>query len=84
VTGSTEPLFSPARDSLPRTPWVRRNSTSSPGFLTGNERSRKSFTRLKIAVFAPMPSASDTTATAVNAGLFRNCRSASLKSVIRR
>ena len=35
---------------------------------------RIAFTTLKIAVFAPMPIASDRIATAVNAGLFRNMR----------
>src|SRR5687767_973882 len=37
---------------------------------------------LKIAVFAPMPSASVSTATAVKPGFFSNCRKANLKSFI--
>jgi hypothetical protein len=35
---------------------------------------------LKMAVFAPMPSASDSTATAVNAGLLPSIRAANRKS----
>jgi hypothetical protein len=45
--------------------------------LVGREDRREpiaTFTRLKIAVFAPMPRASESTATAVNAGLFTSIR----------
>ena len=76
------PLFSPARDILPPGPSIVRSSTSSSGFLTGSERRRKSFTRLKIAVFAPMPSASEKIATTQKPGLLRSCRSASLRSLM--
>ncbi len=72
VAGSTDPLFSPARDILPRAPSMVRRSTNSSGFLTGSDRNRKSLTRLKIAVFAPMPSATESIATAVKPGLFIN------------
>src|SRR2546425_1201078 len=41
-------------------------------------------TKLKIAVFAPMPSASVSTATAVKPGFFSNCRKANLRSFIGR
>ena len=68
VAGSMKPLFSPKRDILPRAPSMVRNSTSSSGFLTGRERSSTSFTRLKMAVLAPMPSASDSTAMALKPG----------------
>ena len=64
VIGSIEPLFSPLRDILPPTPSMFRSSTSSSGFRTGSERRRKSLTRLKIAVLAPMPTASESSATA--------------------
>jgi hypothetical protein len=37
-------------------------------------------TRVKIAVFAPIPSASVNTAVKVNPGDFRNCRTAYFKS----
>ena len=57
VTGSIDPLFSPARDRRPSRPSTLRNSTSSPGSRTGSSRRRTSLTRLKMAVFAPMPSA---------------------------
>ncbi len=43
--------------------------TSACGSFTGSVLSSTLFSRLKIAVFAPMPSASDSTATAVNPGL---------------
>ena len=69
VTGSIDPLFSPLRDILPPAPSMFRSRTSSSGLLTGSERRRKSLTRLKIAVFAPMPIASESTATTVNPGL---------------
>jgi hypothetical protein len=76
VTGSIDPMFSPARDMRPFTPSTARNRTSSSGFLTGSTRRRKSLTRLKIAVFAPTPRARETTATAVKPGLTRSSRTA--------
>ena len=42
----------------------------------GKGFSNTAFTTEKIAVLAPMPSASVITVTAVNTGLLRNCRSA--------
>ena len=41
------------------------------GSFTARGRNNTAFTTLKIAVFAPMPSASVSTAIAVNAGLLR-------------
>ena len=49
--------------------------TSSRGFWTGSVRRRIASTSSKIAVFAPMPNASDATATTANPGLFLSCRS---------
>ena len=49
-------------------------STSDCGSSTGNSRSRTALTRLKIAVFAPMPSAIDSTAAAAKAGERRSDR----------
>jgi hypothetical protein len=51
-------------------------STSSCGFLTGSQRSIKASIRLKIAVLAPMPSASVSTITNVKPGLPRKTRKA--------
>jgi hypothetical protein len=44
------------------------------GSLNGNGRSKTVFTTLKIAVFAPMPSASVSIAIAVKPGFFANIR----------
>ena len=44
------------------------------GCSTGSVLSRRALSKLKIAVFAPMPNASDNTATAVNAGLRSSIR----------
>jgi hypothetical protein len=44
------------------------NTTSLFGSRTGSVRNRIAFTRLKIAVFAPIPSASERIATNANAG----------------
>ena len=77
VAGSIDPLFSPARDILPRDALDQCGTARArPGFLTGSERSRKSLTRLKIAVLAPMPSASESTATEANPGFSRSSRAA--------
>src|SRR5437016_3778112 len=48
----------------------------------GSGRSRTALTMLKIAVFAPMPSARVRIATAANAGFLVNCRSARRKLFI--
>src|SRR5258708_32574279 len=52
----------------------------SCGFFTGKVRRQTASRSWKIAVFAPMPSASVTTATAVKPGFFSNCRKANLRS----
>ena len=51
------------------------NSTRRPGSRTGKDSRRRESNSVKIAVFAPMPSASVRTATAVNAGLCASIRS---------
>jgi len=51
-----------------------RTSASSSGFRTGSERSRTAFNNWKIAVFAPMPSASVKTAINVKPGFFNSVR----------
>src|SRR5258708_27875829 len=48
----------------------------------GSGRRRTALTMLKIAVFAPIPRASVTIATAAKPGFLRNCRSASRKLFI--
>jgi hypothetical protein len=50
------------------------NSTRRPGSRTGSGRSKRAFTRLKMAVLAPIPRASVSTTAAVKAGLRRNER----------
>src|SRR5690348_7587544 len=59
-----------------------RNCTSWPGSGYGSGLSRTALTTLKMAVFAPMPSASVSTATAVKPGCFNNWRMANLRSFI--
>jgi len=49
---------------------------SRSGSGSGSGRSSSAFTTLKMAVFAPIPIASDKTATSANAGLFANIRNA--------
>src|SRR6266576_6759642 len=56
--------------------------TSSSESLTGNERSSRVLMTLKMAVLAPNPSASVSTATAVNPGFFSSWRKANLRSFI--
>src|SRR5437868_12676248 len=56
-------------------PFSKSIDTSSCGSRTGNILRRIAFTSWKIAVFAPMPRASDSTATKLNPGLCFNCRS---------
>ena len=48
--------------------------TSRSGSETGTGFSRMTLTMLKIAVFAPMPSARESAATKVKAGLFASMR----------
>src|SRR5215471_21465810 len=55
---------------------------SSCGFATGSARNRMTSISWKIAVFAPIPRASDSTATAVNVGFKRSWRSPNLRSLI--
>jgi hypothetical protein len=50
--------------------------TSSSGRSTGSERSITASTRPKMAVFAPIPSPSDSTATSAKPGFVRSERSA--------
>jgi hypothetical protein len=47
--------------------------TSRPGSMYGSCCNRTAFATLKIAVLAPMPSASVVTAVTVNPGFFRRC-----------
>src|SRR6266853_5602509 len=56
--------------------------TSFCGSLNGSGRSKMALAKLKIAVFAPMPSASVSTATAVKPGFFSSWRKANLISFI--
>ncbi len=51
-------------------------ATSAPGSWYGSARSRTPLTIVNTAVFAPMPTASASTATIVKAGLRRRPRSA--------
>src|SRR5260370_10495968 len=72
------------KDSLEATPvWLKCgghlcvshwNRTSSSGCFTGKFLSITASIKLKIAVFAPIPSASVNTATAVNPGFFDSIR----------
>src|SRR6266481_5652626 len=52
------------------------------GSLNGSRRRNRSLTKLKIAVFSPMPSASVRTATRVNPGDLRSWRKANFRSFI--
>src|SRR2546423_9287058 len=60
--------------------WPARNCTSWPDSGYGSGLSRTALTTVKMAVFAPMPSASVSTATAVKPGFFSNWRKANFKS----
>src|SRR5215831_19159944 len=53
---------------------------SSSGFVTGSDFSITWCTSVKMAVVAPIPSASVTTAVVVTPGAFRSCRNASRTS----
>ena len=55
---------------------------SCSGSATGSERSIRLLTSEKIAVFAPMPSASDSTAAMATTGVAISPRSASRMSFI--
>src|SRR5467141_3501962 len=61
---------------------MRNNAISFAGSFTGNGRSNSSLIWLKIAVFAPMPRASVSTATAVKPGFFNSWRKAKRRSFI--
>ena len=50
--------------------------TSCSGWSNGNGRSSTSYTSVKIAVVAPIPTASVRTAVAINPGALASCRSA--------
>ena len=54
--------------------------TSAAGSTTGRFRSRTLFTSVKIAAFAPMPSARVNSTVTVKAGVFLNCRKANRTS----
>src|SRR5205823_5479508 len=56
--------------------------TTRPGSLNGRPRRKRSLIRLKIAVFSPIPRASVSNASKVNAGDLSNCRRAKRRSVI--
>ena len=72
---------SPRRATSGRSrPRRRGTARAPPGCCTGSERSRNSLTRLKIAVLAPMPSASDSTAIDANPGFSRSSRAACRRS----
>src|SRR5439155_25845787 len=63
-------------------PVLAEIETISSGFWTAIGRSNTALTKIKIAVFAPMPSASVSTATAVKPGFFSSWRKANLRSFI--
>src|SRR6266516_7553109 len=58
------------------------NRTNRSGSGKESGRNKTPFTTLKMAVFAPMPSASVSTATAVKPGFLSNWRKANLRSFI--
>src|SRR6201993_2797336 len=78
------------REKSPSSPWVYppqlQQRTLSPilqsssGFVTGSDFNITWCTRVKMAVVAPIPRASVTTAVVVTPGAFRMCRNASRKS----
>src|SRR5437867_12123171 len=59
-------------------------STSREMSFTGNGCSRMALTTVKIVVFAPIPSASDNIATALNPGLFSSTRAPCFTSLPKR
>src|SRR2546426_3154684 len=64
----------------PTAPIVFSIQTRRFGSRNGRGRMSRALTTLKIAVLAPMPSASVSTATAVKPGFFNNWRKANLRS----
>src|SRR5438034_11846465 len=71
------------RESVtPRLGLTEAIRTSRSGSRYGSGRSNTALTTLKMAVFATMPSASVSTATAVKPGFFSNWRKANLRSFI--
>src|SRR5215471_4780066 len=77
-------------EKFPSSPWVYppqlQQRTLSPilhnssGFVTGSDFSITWCTSVKMAVVAPIPSASVTTAVVVTPGVFRSCRNPSRRS----
>src|SRR5216117_589624 len=65
---------------MPRCGLRSHNVTTRSGSGYGSGLSRTPWMMLNIAVFAPMPSASVSTATAVKPGFFSSWRKANLKS----
>src|SRR5213596_1236454 len=61
----------------------RLKTTSAPGWSTGSGRSSRALMTVNTAMLAPMPRASDNTATAANAGLRRTKRNAKPTSATR-
>ena len=61
---------------LTSVPAACARKTSSSALVAFTVRKSTASIRLKIAVFAPMPSASESTAAAVNPGDFAICRAA--------
>ena len=55
---------------------TRANSTRFCGFFNGSARSSMTSIRLKRAVLAPMPRASESTATALKPGVLASVRTA--------
>ena len=67
-------LYSPLWLSTPggNPSLVHSTMTSESGSFTGNGFRMAASTRLKIAVFAPRPMASESTTASVNAGVLRS------------
>src|SRR6185503_8687829 len=64
----------------PRLGYCCQTATKDSGLENGSGRKRVALMTLNMAVFAPMPSASVSTATAVKPGFFSSWRKANLKS----
>src|SRR5260370_42706030 len=62
--------------------FMKSTYASSCGFATGSARNRMASISWKIAVFAPIPRARDSTATNVNIGFRRSCRTPKLRSLM--
>src|SRR5437879_2521359 len=62
--------------------FVSPTKTSRSAFGKGRRRKRTALITLNTAVFAPIPSASVSTATAVKPGFFSSWRKANLRSLI--